>query len=49
MVTHHKVVIPGLVAVISAAVADESGWNVLVGPKEASGIGPYLKSTWTAA
>jgi acetyl-CoA decarbonylase/synthase complex subunit gamma len=49
MVTHHKVVIPGLVAVLSAAVADESGWNVLVGPKEASGIGPYLKSTWTAA
>jgi acetyl-CoA decarbonylase/synthase complex subunit gamma len=45
-VEHHKVVIPGLVAVLSAAVADESGWQVMVGPKEATGIGPYLKNDW---
>ena len=43
VVTHHKLVLPGLVAVLSASVADESGWEVLVGPKEATGIGPYLK------
>ena len=48
-VEHHKIVIPGHVAVLAASVADESGWKVLVGPKEATGIGPYLKSDWKAA
>jgi len=47
--SHRKVVIPGLVAVLSATLADESGWKVLVGPKEATGIGPFLKSEWSAA
>jgi acetyl-CoA decarbonylase/synthase complex subunit gamma len=37
------VVLPGLVAVLSAGVEDESGWKVQVGPKEASGIPSYLK------
>ena len=46
VIDHHKVVIPGLVAVLAAGVADESGWQVLVGPKEATGIGPYLKNDW---
>jgi len=46
---HHQIVIPGHVAVITAKLAEESGWNVLVGPKEASGIGPYLKNEWKAA
>jgi len=48
-VEHHKLVIPGHVAVIAASVAEECGWKVLVGPKEATGIGPYLKSDWKAA
>ncbi len=47
--THHNVVIPGHVAVIAASLAEESGWKVLVGPKEASGITAYLKSDWKAA
>ena len=47
-VQHQKLVIPGLVAAISASVSDESGWNVLVGPKEATGIGPFLKNEWSA-
>ncbi|MCX7015253.1 MAG: acetyl-CoA decarbonylase/synthase complex subunit gamma [Candidatus Sumerlaeota bacterium] len=45
-VGHRKVVIPGYVAVISASLNEESGWEVLVGPKEASGLVPYLKSQW---
>lgn len=49
LVQHRKVIIPGHVAVLSASLAEESGWQVLVGPKEASGIGPYLKSIWRAA
>ncbi len=36
-------VIPGYVAVITAGIKEESGWEVQVGPKEASGIGPFLK------
>ncbi len=48
-VQHRKLVIPGHVAVIAASLAEESGWKVLVGPKEASGIGPYLKNDWKIA
>lgn len=45
-VKHKQVIIPGLVAVLSAAVEDESGWKVMVGPREASGISTFLKSQW---
>ena len=48
-VSHHQIVIPGHVAVIAASLADESGWKVLVGPKEASGIGPFLKNDYKVA
>lgn len=47
-VSHRKLVIPGLVAVLSASVEDESGWSVEIGPKEASGIPGYLKKQWKA-
>jgi acetyl-CoA decarbonylase/synthase complex subunit gamma len=47
-VSHRKLVIPGLVAVLSAGVEDESGWSVQIGPKEASGIPAYLKKQWKA-
>ncbi|MDP6636707.1 MAG: acetyl-CoA decarbonylase/synthase complex subunit gamma [Phycisphaerae bacterium] len=47
--SHHKVVIPGHVAVLSAQLADDSGWEVLVGPREAAGLGAYLKNDWKAA
>jgi len=45
-VSHKKVVIPGFVAVLSAGVEDESGWSVLIGPKEASGLPSFLKNQW---
>jgi len=45
-VGHHKVVIPGHVAVISGALEEESGWTVEVGPKEAVGLVSYLNSRW---
>jgi acetyl-CoA decarbonylase/synthase complex subunit gamma len=47
-VSHKTVVLPGHVAVISAQLSEDSGWKVLVGPREASGIGPYLKKEWAA-
>ena len=43
---HKKLVLPGQVAVLSAAVEDESGWGVQVGPKEASGLSSFLKTQW---
>ncbi len=43
---HKKIIIPGYVAVMKAKLEDESGWEVLVGPKEGSGIPKYLKETW---
>jgi acetyl-CoA decarbonylase/synthase complex subunit gamma len=46
LVSHRKAIIPGLVAVMSGALAEESGWEILVGPREASGIPTYLKTTW---
>ena len=46
--SHHKVVIPGHVAVLSGSLEDESGWDIIVGPKEASGLTSFLKHQWKA-
>ncbi len=48
-VSHKKVIIPGYVSVMSGAVKEDSGWDVLVGPREASGISKYLKTVWPSA
>jgi len=42
-VNHNMVIIPGYISVISGKLEEESGWKVLVGPREASGIPAYLK------
>lgn len=44
LVNHKIVVIPGYVAVMSADLQEQSGWQILVGPREASGITPFLKN-----
>ncbi|HNX81854.1 MAG TPA: acetyl-CoA decarbonylase/synthase complex subunit gamma [Candidatus Omnitrophota bacterium] len=44
LVTHHTVVIPGYVAVMSGDLEEVSGWKVVVGPKEAAGIPGFLKN-----
>ena len=46
LVSHKKIIIPGYVSVLSGKLEDASGWQVLVGPKEASGIPGYLKEVW---
>lgn len=48
-VSHRKVIIPGYIAVMSGGLKDDSGWTVLVGPREASGISKFLKTTWANA
>jgi acetyl-CoA decarbonylase/synthase complex subunit gamma len=45
-VKHHKVIIPGYIAVLSGKLEAESGWEVMVGPREASAIPAYLKNVW---
>ncbi|MHB1126299.1 MAG: acetyl-CoA decarbonylase/synthase complex subunit gamma [Bacillota bacterium] len=43
-VKHRALVIPGLVAVLSGKLEEETGWKVIVGPRESSGIVPFAKS-----
>ncbi len=45
-VSHRKVIIPGGVAVLSGKLQELSGWEVLVGPRESSGIPSFLKQRW---
>ncbi|MFZ5632443.1 MAG: acetyl-CoA decarbonylase/synthase complex subunit gamma [Bacillota bacterium] len=45
-VKHRKVIIPGGVAVLSGKLNELSGWEVLVGPRESSGIATFLKQRW---
>jgi len=45
-VQHKKVIIPGYVAVMSGKLEDLTGWQIIVGPREASGIPKFLKTTW---
>lgn len=45
-VAHKKVIIPGYVSVMSGALEEESGFKVMVGPREASGLPKYLKTVW---
>ena len=45
-VKHRKLVLPGHVAVLKGTLEEESGWEVLVGPREASGITKYAKDNF---
>ncbi len=48
-VSHRKLILPGFVAVLSGKLEETlSGWEILVGPRESSGIPAYLKNTWKA-
>lgn len=44
LVKHKKLIIPGYVAVMSGDLEDQSGWNIIVGPKEAAGLPSFLKN-----
>ncbi len=47
-VSHHKVILPGLVASLSGELEEESGWEVIVGPREASALPKFLRTAWKA-
>lgn len=42
-VNHKKMIIPGGVAAIKGKIEELSGWEVIVGPREASGISSFAK------
>ncbi|MDD5005907.1 MAG: acetyl-CoA decarbonylase/synthase complex subunit gamma [Candidatus Omnitrophica bacterium] len=42
-IKHNKLIIPGYVSVMSGDLEDKSGWQIIVGPKEASGLPSFLK------
>lgn len=44
LVSHTRLIIPGYVAVMSGDLEEKSGWQVIVGPKEAAGIPSFLKN-----
>jgi acetyl-CoA decarbonylase/synthase complex subunit gamma len=43
-VSHTRMIIPGYVAVMSGDLEEKSGWQIVVGPKEAAGIPSFLKN-----
>ena len=45
-VDHRVLIIPGLAARLSGEAAEATGWRVLVGPKDSSGLPAFLKERW---
>ncbi|MCK5174448.1 MAG: acetyl-CoA decarbonylase/synthase complex subunit gamma, partial [Planctomycetes bacterium] len=43
IVKHRKLIIPGYVAVMSGKVEEETGWEVIVGPRESSMLPKFLQ------
>ena len=43
IVKHRKMIIPGYVAVMSGKLEEETGWEILVGPRESSMLPKYLQ------
>ncbi|MBU6996072.1 MAG: acetyl-CoA decarbonylase/synthase complex subunit gamma [Theionarchaea archaeon] len=46
VVSHKKIIIPGMAARISGELEQISGWEVLVGPRDSSGIPEFLNKRW---
>jgi acetyl-CoA decarbonylase/synthase complex subunit gamma len=44
VVRHKNLIIPGYVAILSGDLEEQSGFKVIVGPKEAAGIPAFLKN-----
>jgi acetyl-CoA decarbonylase/synthase complex subunit gamma len=45
-VKHRKLIIPGRAARLSGEIEELTGWEVLVGPIDSSGIAAYLQERW---
>ncbi|HON81767.1 MAG TPA: acetyl-CoA decarbonylase/synthase complex subunit gamma [Methanoregulaceae archaeon] len=47
LVSHRTLIIPGYAAPLSGRIEDETGWKVLVGPRDAADIAEFLEKEWT--
>jgi acetyl-CoA decarbonylase/synthase, CODH/ACS complex subunit gamma len=47
LVNHKTLIIPGLAARLSGEAEEASGWKILVGPKDSSGLPQYLRERWS--
>lgn len=45
-VDHRQLIIPGYAAPLSGKIEDETGWKVLVGPRDAAELPGYLEKEW---
>ncbi len=45
-VSHRHVILPGLAARLSGETEEASGWRIMVGPRDSSGIGKLLREHW---
>lgn len=48
LVKHRKLIIPGRAARISGEIEGLTGWDVMVGPLDSSGIAKFLDANWTS-
>jgi acetyl-CoA decarbonylase/synthase complex subunit gamma len=48
LVTHRRLIIPGYASPLSGKIEEETGWKVLVGPRDAADIGDFLVKEWKA-
>ncbi len=48
LVSHRRLIIPGYASPLSGKIEEETGWKVLVGPRDAADIGEYLVKEWKA-
>jgi acetyl-CoA decarbonylase/synthase, CODH/ACS complex subunit gamma len=46
LVNHRTLIIPGLAARLSGESEEATGWKILVGPKDSSGLPQYLRDRW---
>jgi acetyl-CoA decarbonylase/synthase complex subunit gamma len=46
LVSHRHVILPGLAARLSGETEEASGWHVIVGPKDSSGIAQLIRDHW---
>jgi acetyl-CoA decarbonylase/synthase complex subunit gamma len=48
VVTHKTLIIPGRAARLSGELEEASGWKIMVGPVDSSGIPKFIKEAWPA-
>jgi acetyl-CoA decarbonylase/synthase complex subunit gamma len=46
LVDHMVLILPGLAARISGETEEATGWKILVGPKDSSGLPQFLRDRW---